>query len=118
MVSEDSLAHRANRLLVCDTDVVTTTCWANTFFGSCPAWLEKEAQTRRYARTFLLSPDGARHLQDGTRVMTDNTARLKFFDSLCAALDRAGRHFTVVSGDWQERHAQCVSGITAILAQK
>jgi HTH-type transcriptional regulator, transcriptional repressor of NAD biosynthesis genes len=103
MVSEDSMAFRANKLLFCDTDLLTTTFWSNVFLGSCPAWIEKEAVRRRYNLTVLLSPEGAPHEQDGTRIMGDPALRTRFFEQMEVALKQQSRPYHVVSGDWNNR---------------
>lgn len=118
MVSEDSLAYRANRLLFCDTDVLTTTLWANTFFGSCPEWIEKEAERRQYALTLLLSPEGAPHIQDGTRIMTDPKVRTRFFENMRRALDNTNRHYHILEGDWDQRFKKAIDLSEQLLLQK
>lgn len=115
MVTEDSLAHRANKLLICDTDLLTTMCWARTFFGRCPRWIEEEARRRRYDLTILLSPHGAPHVQDGTRVMTDPKLRIAFFDSMRAILEAWKRPYVVVDGPIDTRFASSVAHIESVV---
>lgn len=115
MVSEDSMAYQANRLLICDTDLLTTTFWSNTFLGGCPDWIEAEARRRKYDLTILLSPEGAPHIQDGTRIMTDECVRMGFFTKMKQALDDQARPYTVVSGNWDERFDQSVSLASQLL---
>ena len=118
MVSEDSMAYRAKKLLICDTDPLTTSVWSNTFFGECPNWITLEAKRRKYDLTILLSPDGAPHIQDGTRTMTDEKVRHKFFEEIQSALEKAGRPYQVVSGNWQERFEQSIKLVQAVLERK
>lgn len=118
MVSEDSMAYRANRLLFCDTDVLTTTFWSNTFLGECPEWIEREARRRQYDLTLLLSPEGADHVQDGTRIMVDPCVRNKFYDVMADSLRALGRPFHVLSGSWEDRFSQAVELSQALLDRK
>src|SRR5699024_6196481 len=55
--AEDALATRANRVLFCDTDPLSTTIWSDVFFGKCPQWVAKEAEKRRYDLYLLLDID-------------------------------------------------------------
>jgi NadR type nicotinamide-nucleotide adenylyltransferase len=46
--AEETTARRADRLLFCDTDAITTTIYAHHFFGRCPLWVQRLADERRY----------------------------------------------------------------------
>ena len=49
MASEDALALNANRVLICDTDLLLTTVWSKwPLYGSCPEWIRTEAERRQY----------------------------------------------------------------------
>lgn len=115
IVSEDSLAHRANKILICDTDVLTTSMWSNFFFKSCPQWIEEEARRRKYAITILLAPDGITHHQDGTRIMVTESIRNNFFEDMQAKLGICKRPFVIVSGNWQERLMACQNIVELVL---
>jgi NadR type nicotinamide-nucleotide adenylyltransferase len=53
--SEEAAARRANRLLFCDTDFITTTIYAQHYFGRCPPFIQRLADERRY--DLVLFPD-------------------------------------------------------------
>ena len=57
LAAEASLARRANRLLVCDTDLLTTVVWSEFLFGSCPPWIREQAGRTHYDLTLLLDVD-------------------------------------------------------------
>jgi hypothetical protein len=64
IAAEDALARRANKLLFCDTDVLTTTIWSDVLFGECPASIRELAARRHYDRMpakncFEARPPGA-----------------------------------------------------------
>ena len=40
----DEAESRARRLLVLDTDLVSTVVYARHYYGSCPAWIEEAAR--------------------------------------------------------------------------
>ena len=46
--NEDALALQANRLLFCDTDLITTTIWSSRLFHECAAWIQQAANERQY----------------------------------------------------------------------
>lgn len=52
LADEDALARRCNRLLICDTDLVTTRLWSEHFFGTSP-----DLPKRDYALTLLCDVD-------------------------------------------------------------
>src|SRR4029077_1890293 len=41
--SEDRLARDANRLLICDTNLLTTVIWHEHYFGACPPGIRRLA---------------------------------------------------------------------------
>jgi len=55
--SEDAAARLANRVLVCDTDLMTTAIWSDHYFGSCPEWIVKESFARKYDLYLLTDID-------------------------------------------------------------
>lgn len=113
---EESLVRRANRVLVCDTDAITTTLWSDTLYDDCPTWVRELARTRKYDATLLLSPDRD-WVADPQRVQPDPADRWAFFQALAERLTHAGRPFTVVSGDWPERLAAGRAAIEAVLSE-
>ncbi len=48
MASEDALVRNANRILFCDTDLLTTCIWSHWLFQQCNTWIEDEAKKRSY----------------------------------------------------------------------
>src|SRR4051794_34695897 len=54
IASEEALARNARRLLVCDTDVLTTRIWSETLYGTCDPFVAEQAMRRPYDLTLLL----------------------------------------------------------------
>ena len=48
MGSEDDLAARAGKLLICDTDLQVIKVWSEHNYGSCHKWILEEIATRQY----------------------------------------------------------------------
>jgi len=111
---EDSLAYNANKVLVCDTDVLTTMTWSDHYFGTHEDWIEEAAYVRQYDLTLVLSPDGTDHVQDGTRVMTKQSTRQTFTTTLERNLQRAGRSYLKLTGTHEERYNKAVIAIESL----
>ena len=112
IAAEDALALDADRLLVCDTDVLATTIWGDVLFGDCPPWIRAEAARRPYPLTLLLDVD-VPWVADPVRYLPDE--RRSFFDRCARALDAHGRRWVRVGGSWDERFAAACAAIDAEL---
>ena len=70
MRAEDEAMARAaaerRRVVVLDTDLVSTTVYARHYYGACPAWIDAEARTRR-ADLYLLCDIDVRWVSDAAR---------------------------------------------------
>ena len=112
VASEDAAARAANRVLVCDTDLLATVFWSETFFGDCPAWIRAEADRRRYDLTILtdidvpFEADWQRHLPH---------AREAFLARCEGDLVARGRAYVKVSGPHERRLSQACAAIDGLL---
>jgi NadR type nicotinamide-nucleotide adenylyltransferase len=113
MAAEDALARQADRVLFCDTDLVTTTVWADVLFGSCPAWIVEEADRRTYDLYLLLDVD-VPWVDDAQRFLADR--RREFFERCKAELVRRGRPYVVVRGTWADRFRAAVAAVDGVIA--
>ncbi|HEX6986124.1 MAG TPA: AAA family ATPase, partial [Planctomycetaceae bacterium] len=110
--SEEALARRANRVLFCDTDLLTTTIWSDVLFGRCPAWIAAEADCRRYDLTLLLDVD-VPWVDDAQRYLPH--LRREFFARCESELARRGRRYVVIRGSWEERFERAVAAVEEAL---
>lgn len=94
IASEEALARDADRVLICDTDPLATTVWAEFLAGGCPQELRDLAR-RPYDLTLLTTPDVPWDADDGRCVPG---ARGTFFARCEQALRAAGRSFVVIHG--------------------
>ena len=117
IVTEDAMARRANRLLFCDTDLITTVYWSDFFFGKCPDWIAAEAERRKYDLYILLSPDTP-WVDDHQRAMPEQEKREAHHKWLEMELIRRGRPFVKISGDWQQRFDQACKAVDRLLQTK
>jgi NadR type nicotinamide-nucleotide adenylyltransferase len=107
---EERHARAANRLLFCDTDLLTTTLWSRHFFGECPAWIETAAREARYDLTLLLAPDVA-WIDDPQRVGLEFSQG--FYAELKRKLTEYGREFAEISGNYPTRTQRALETITS-----
>ncbi len=106
--TEDALAKSANRILVCDTDVLTTTVWWDILLGHCPAWVTEEARRRPCDLTFLTDIDVPWE-PDPIRFRPDD--RAAFLARCEATLEAAKRPYVKLSGSREARLAQAADVI-------
>jgi HTH-type transcriptional regulator, transcriptional repressor of NAD biosynthesis genes len=110
--AEEALARSANRLLVADTDPLTTAVWSEALFGRVDPEVAALAAESRYALTLLLDvdvpwvPDVARYLPG---------ERASFFARCEAALVAHGRRYQILRGSWDERFDAACRAIAPLL---
>lgn len=109
---EDSLALNANRLLFCDTDLLTTTIWSNWLFNSCDDWIVKEAEQRQYD-LYLVTDVDVPWVADQVRYLPEE--RVAFFNRCIEELKQRNRPFHIVRGDWNERLQSAIKAVNSLL---
>lgn len=107
IASEEALARDADRVLICATDPLATTVWAQLLSGSCPQELHELAR-RRYDLTLLMTPDSS---SDTAGVIYPLNAGVDFVGRCERALRAVGRPFVVVNGGWEERTAAALRAV-------
>jgi NadR type nicotinamide-nucleotide adenylyltransferase len=113
VASEDALARNARRLLVCDTDLLTTTIWSDTLFGSCPEWIRHEADRRTYDLYLLMDVD-VPWVADPVRYLP--AGRQCFLDRCRRELEARGRRHVLLSGPWERRFRDACRAVEEVLA--
>ncbi|BAY65857.1 ATPase/kinase involved in NAD metabolism [Calothrix brevissima NIES-22] len=107
IASEDALAKQANRVMFCDTDLITTTIWSNVLFGKCYQWIYGEAEQRHYDLYLILDVD-VPWVDDKQRYLPH--LRIEFRDRCIFELKSRNRPYVLISGSWEERfHQACVA---------
>jgi NadR type nicotinamide-nucleotide adenylyltransferase len=105
---EDDAAARANRVLICDTELHTTCTWSDLIVGSRPSWLTAAAVERRYDLMLLLDDD-LPWIDVGTRVLASR--RREHLDLIRRELVAAHRNFVVIRGDGTARRVAALHHI-------
>jgi len=113
---EDEQARKANKLLICDTDLMTTQTWAELYGVRCPAWIATQSWNSKYHLHLLLTPD-VPWVDDGTR--TFEHMRNKHFDMIKRELDnRKWRYEVIFFDDYDDRLNQAVFYINNMMGIK
>ena len=115
VAEEDRGARSADRLLVLDTDLVSTVVYARHYYGHCPAWIEQAARERLADVYLLLAPD-VPWTADPQR---DRGERREEMHALFrATLDEFGAHVVEIRGDWPDRFTRAVAAIETLLGEE
>ena len=103
----------ANRVLICDTDLITTQLYATIYGATHPAVLTELAAQERFDAYFLLNTD-VPWVADGLRILGHR--RPEIYALFEAALVERGIRYVVVSGaDYAERLATVIAEIDRLL---
>lgn len=112
IAAEDAGLEQARRLLVLDTDLMSTTVYAHHYYGSCPPWIEQAARDRRgdlYLLCDIDVPWVAAPQRDRPH-LREHMHRL-FVD----ALDALGARYVIIRGSWVERREAAIASVAAEL---
>ncbi len=105
------------RLVVKDTDLVSTTIYARHYYGWCPEWVEAAARRRVGDLYLLLCPD-VPWVPDGLqRDRAGDAERAEMHARFRDALASLGARVVEISGSWNERKALAVSAVVAALEE-
>ncbi len=110
--SEDALALQAHRVLISDTDTITTTIWSEVYLGGCAEWIRDLARSRRHDLHLMCDID-VPWVADGQRDMPHR--REEFRERCRAALITHGRPFVEIRGDWDTRFRTAIAAIDRLL---
>ncbi len=94
------LKQKANKLLICDTDVITTQIYSRHYLKVVPPVLFQMENMVRYDHYFLFDID-VPWVADGMRDLSNK--REEMFKIFKQELDRRRISYTMVRGTWQER---------------
>jgi len=112
LASEEALARNAERLLISDTDALTTLLWSDLLFGDHDAALDEYAAKQTHDLYLLCAPDVA-FVPDSVRYAP--AERAAFFERLRSELERRGKRVVVISGPWDARVRRAVEAVTEVV---
>jgi NadR type nicotinamide-nucleotide adenylyltransferase len=112
---EDRLARDANRLLICDTNLLTTKIWHEHYFGDCPPDIQRMA-AERTAEFYLLCDVDVPWVDDGLR---DSPGRREWFhERFRRELAARGLPYRVLSGSVDQRLAAAIQHVASVVGEK
>jgi NadR type nicotinamide-nucleotide adenylyltransferase len=106
--SEHALARQANRVLICDTDLLTTSVWSNALFNTCPQWLYDAIDATSYD-LYLVTDIDVPWVDDNQRFFSEQ--RQGFLDLCLQALKQRNRPYMMINGTWDERLARAIRAV-------
>ncbi|MCD2257933.1 AAA family ATPase [Psychroserpens luteolus] len=113
MQLENEQLKKANRLLICDTDLLETQVYSQFYYhGFCPELVKKYAFENTYDLYFLTYIDTVWEA-DGIRDQPHN--RLQQFNRFEQALIASKKPYIVVKGGFEERLNYCKTHIDELL---
>jgi NadR type nicotinamide-nucleotide adenylyltransferase len=115
MALENEFAERADRLLIQDTDLVSTVVYCDHYFGRCPAFIVDAARERR-GHLYLLPAIDVPWVADGIR--DRGHRREELHDLFASRLAELGMKTLEVSGNRHQRLQSAIAAVDALLASR
>ena len=110
---ENRLSKRADKILICDTDLLETKVYSSSYYGGFVDPILEKAATENtynlYLLTYIDTPWEADDLRDRPE------QRLEMFEAFQKALDQHHRPYLLLKGDKESRLKKAVEAIDAIL---
>lgn len=97
----------ANRVLFCDTDVITTAVYSDTYLHHIPPQLGALEKKVHYDQYFLFDID-VPWVADGLRDMGAREQRVRMFERFKKELDRRGIPYIRLTGSYDDREKMIV----------
>lgn len=112
LAAEDALIGKANRLLVCDTNLVVIKIWSDVKYGECDQWIVDEMESRHYDLHLLMNIDLPWEY-DPLREHPETRDFL--FEKYEAELKRLASPYAIIGGDYRQRFERAKAEIEKIL---
>lgn len=114
LASERAHESRANRVLFCDTDLLTTKIWSEWLFGECDPWV-LQAIAEEHHDLYLFMCVDVPWVDDDVRYLPND--RLNFEQKCEEELRKAERPYVKISGDWDQRFNTAVRLVDDLLSE-
>ncbi|HEY5088180.1 MAG TPA: ATP-binding protein [Gemmatimonadaceae bacterium] len=112
MALEDEHTTRATRLLIQDTDLLSTVVYGGHYYGQCAEWIKQAARYRRPNLYLLLEID-VPWVPDEVR--DRETRREEMQQLFRAAVAASGSPYAVIQGGWEQRLQRAREAIDGLL---
>lgn len=107
---EDKGALKANKILICDTNLIVTKIWAEHAYHTCPEWISETIKKRTYHLYLLTTPDIP---WEADLQREHPHLREYLFDKYVSALKEQPVPYKVITGTGDARWRNAVSIIDA-----
>ena len=107
-------ARKANKILFCDTDLITTQIYSRQYLKVVPPILYELEKMIEYDRYFLFDID-VPWVNDGLRDLGDEKKREVMYEIFKNELDRRNIPYVKVQGDWDEREKIILKEISKLI---
>lgn len=107
-------ARKANNILFCDTDLITTQIYSRYYLKVVPPVLYELEKMIEYDRYFLFDID-VPWVADGLRDLGEEEKREQMYKVFRNELDRRNIPYVKVRGDWDEREKTIVTEIAKLM---
>lgn len=115
MAIEDTTRRALPKLLIHDTDLVSTVVYARHYYGNCPPWIEVAAVERR-ADLYLLECPDVPWVADSQRDRPDR--REEMHAAFVALLASVGARSVELRGGWDARRQVAHAAIAQLCEQQ
>ena len=113
---ENRLAKRADRILICDTDLLETKVYSEEYYGGYVDPLLEKAAIENSYDLYLLTYIDTPWVEDDLRDRPE--LRLEMFEAFQKALEKNNRPYILLKGDKDTRFKIAVEAIDKIIASK
>jgi NadR type nicotinamide-nucleotide adenylyltransferase len=113
LAAERQAETTADRLIVLDTDVLSTLVYGDHYYGHAPQWIADELRSNP-AGLYLLCDIDAPWVPDPAR--DRGHLRLEMHARFAEAVRRTGVPCVAIRGDWEQRFRSAVAAVDALLA--
>jgi NadR type nicotinamide-nucleotide adenylyltransferase len=110
---EDAARRAARRVVIHDTDLLSTMVYARHYYGECPEWIERAARERRGDLYLLCHPDVPWVADWLQRDRPGQRAELH--NRFLAALHEIGARCVDIRGSWPARSSRATAAVQAEL---
>jgi len=107
-------AHKANKILFCDTDLITTQIYSRQYLKVVPPVLYELEKMVEYDLYFLFDID-VPWVNDGMRDLGDEKKREEMYEIFKNELERRNIPYVKVQGDWEGREKIIVQEIAKLI---
>ncbi|ACU58217.1 AAA family ATPase [Chitinophaga pinensis] len=114
LAQEDQLAARANRLLICDTDLHVIKVWSEHKYGNCDPEILQAIRDRRYD-LYLLTYIDIPWEEDPQREHPDPAMREYFYNVYRELVMESGVPWVEIRGSFEKRIASAIAAVDKLL---